>query len=74
MLGETREQVGRGLLQEAGSELVQEPADLLGCVDEQARLFLGAVADDLGSRKRMLERAGELREIGEADRRGASGE
>ena len=65
---------GDGCVQEAGGELVQQAADLLGGVDEQARLLVGAVADDLRARERVLERARQMREIGEADRRRAAGE
>ena len=74
VLGQTREQIGRRLLQEAGRELVQQAADLLGGVDEQTRFLVGAVADDLRARERVLERARQVREIGEADRRRAAGE
>ena len=68
------QQLGRRLLQEAGGELMQQAADVFGGVDEQARLFVGAVADHLRARERVLERAREVRQIGEADRRRAAGE
>ena len=65
---------GAGCCRKPGRELVQQAADLFGGVDEQARLVLGAVADHLGARERVLERAREMREVGEADRRRAAGE
>ena len=65
---------GDGSLQEAGGELMQQAADVLGGIDEQARFLVGAVADDLGARERVLERSRQVREIGEADRRRAAGE
>ncbi len=74
VLGEAGQQLGRRLVQKAGGELVQQAPDLLGGIDEQARLFVGAVADDLGSGERMLEQAREMGEVGEADRRRAAGQ
>jgi hypothetical protein len=74
VLDQAGEQLGCGLLQETGRELVQETADLLGGVDEQACFLVGAVADHLRSRQGVLERAGEMRQVGEPDRRRAAGE
>jgi hypothetical protein len=74
VLGQAGQQLGIGLLQEAGGKLVQQAPDFLGGIDEQARFLVGAVADDLRAGEGMLERTRQVREVGEADGGRASGE
>ena len=68
MLGQALQQLRRRAPQEAGGELVQQAAQLVGHLDEQACLAAIAEADGLRAHQRMLERARQLRQIGEADR------
>ena len=74
VIGQTAQQVGRRLLQEAGSELMQQAADLFGGLDEERRFLARALPDRLRAHLRMLEHACQMGQIGEADRGRAAGQ
>ena len=63
MLGQRSSSSAR-LLQEAGRELVQQAADVLGGLAEQARFLVGAVADDLRARSACSSERAKLRQLG----------
>ncbi len=67
------QQLGRGV-QEAGGELVQQPADRVGRLLEQFRLVGRAGAERVRARQRVLERASEPRQVLVADGGRAAGE
>ena len=73
MLGQTRQQFGRRLLQEARGKLMQQAADFFGRIDEQARLIERALADGARAHLRVFEQACQMRQVGEPDRRRTAG-
>ena len=74
MLGQTHQQLGRRLLQQAGGELMQQAPNLFGRIDEQARFFGRSVADRERAGLCVFKQARQVREVGEADRRRAAGQ
>ncbi len=68
VLGQALRQLGRHFLQEARGELVQQATDFLRRIGEQLRFQRSAAADGVRAHQRVLERTGQLRQLGEAHR------
>ena len=68
VVDQARHQLGGRRLEEAGGELMQQTADLVGTVVEQRGLVGVAMAQRLRTRQCMLEQARQVRQVGEADR------